>query len=97
MISTMPSQKEGMEMPRKAVPMLTRSTMEFCLTAEMMPMGKAISRAKNIAPNASSMVAGSRSPISLATGCWREKELPRSPRARPPKIAATARGSACPG
>ncbi len=64
----MPNQKAGMEMPRKAPAMLTRSSTEYCLTAEMMPMGVATTRPKISAPRASSMVAGSRSAMSSVTG-----------------------------
>jgi hypothetical protein len=71
MISRMPSQKEGIEMPTNAPAMLSRSMAEFCLTAEMMPMGKATSNPKSSEPSASSIVAGSRSPMSFVTGCWR--------------------------
>ena len=57
-------------MPKKAVAMLKRSSREFCRTAEMMPIGKATAKAKSKAAVASSIVAGSRSPMRVVTGCF---------------------------
>ena len=55
------------------------SIMEYCLTAEMMPIGTPITSAKRQLKNASLMVAGNRSNMAVAAGCRVEYEVPRSP------------------
>jgi hypothetical protein len=68
MMSRMPSQKIGIETPTSASKVPAASKMEFFFTAATTPSSIPITEAKMIAAIASSIVAGKRAPISLATG-----------------------------
>ena len=60
--------KLGMEAKSIATTMLTLSTMEYCLMAEITPTGTPISVAMSIASVARRSVVGNRVMISLTTG-----------------------------
>src|SRR4030042_3244661 len=78
-----PSQKGGIEMPRKDPPMLSLSSGEFCLTADHIPMGNPIARPNRSDPRASSIVAGNLSLINFQTGSFFLKDVPKSPLTSP--------------
>ena len=67
-ISIRPSQKFGVATPRSARTMLTLSVMEYCLVAEIIPMGMDKVTANSIPQKASFKVAGKRAITSEKTG-----------------------------
>ena len=83
-IRTIPIQKAGMEIPRKAPAIETRSKIECCFTADIIPIGMAMTKAITRAPMANSTVAGKCSLTSLATG-FLTKEFPNRLK-RPAKV-----------
>src|SRR5579864_5104919 len=78
-ISSRPNQNAGMLAPRSDVESTARSTHERGRSALRRPIGTAMSTATATVATVSSMVAGSASAISAATGrCW-TIDVPRSP------------------
>ena len=77
----MPSQKLGIEMPKKPNTEPRLSAQEFGFAPAQTPSGMPTMSAISIDAIASSMVAGSRSPIRLITGSAYRKDMPRSPEA----------------
>ena len=77
----MPSQKLGIEIPKKPNTEPRLSAQEFGLAPAQTPSGMPIRIAISIEAIASSMVAGSRSPIRPITGSEYLKDMPRSPEA----------------
>ena len=75
----MPSQKLGIEMPKKPNVEPRLSAQEFGLAPAQTPSGMPARSAINIEAIASSTVAGSRSPIRLMTGSAYLNDMPRSP------------------
>ncbi len=63
-----PSQKFGMETPKRAKNIAPLSIREYCLRAAMIPRGMAISIAISKAAKANSSVAGNLSKIEVNTG-----------------------------
>ena len=55
---------------------------EYCLTADMMPMGMAMVQVNITVKRPKSSVSRRRSPTSSFTGRWNSREKPRSPRSR---------------
>ena len=81
-MSTIPRKKLGKETPARVTLVETRSTIEFRLTAEMIPTTSAIETEKKSAASPSSTVAGRRSHTASRTRWWVSKDLPRSPLTR---------------
>ena len=77
----MPSQKLGIEIPKKPNTEPRLSAQEFGLAPAQTPSGMPIRIAIRREAIASSMVAGSRSPIRPITGSEYLKDVPRSPEA----------------
>ena len=80
-MSSSASQKIGTAWPATAPTMARRSTTVPRFTADTMPAGIATTTAITSAATVSSMVAGRRSPMRVATGRLMRSEMPRSPRA----------------
>ena len=74
-----PSQKLGIEIPKKPNVEPRLSAQEFGLAPAHTPSGMPVRSASSIDAIASSMVAGSRSPIKLMTGSAYLNDVPRSP------------------
>ena len=68
MINTNPSQKLGMDTAISPVETKTLSRKEYCLTAEIIPIGNPMTIIMNIQHSASSIVTGYRSNSVLTTG-----------------------------
>ena len=75
----MPSQKLGIEMPKKPATEPRLSAQEFGFAPANTPSGIPTTSAIKSEVNASSTVAGSRSPISSITGSEYLNDVPRSP------------------
>ena len=75
----MPSQKLGIEMPKKPATEPRLSAQEFGLAPAQTPSGMPTDKRDQHRREASSMVAGSRSPISAMTGSEYLNDMPRSP------------------
>ena len=73
------SQKLGTARKTTVVTRVTWSTVVFCLTAEITPVGTEIRKAATIAMKVISKVIGARRMISLVTGRPDRKDVPRSP------------------
>ena len=80
-ISMMPNQKLGIEMPKKPNTEPRLSAQEFGLAPAQTPSGMPKTIAISSEAIASSIVAGSRSPIKVITGSEYRKDVPRSPEA----------------
>src|SRR5713226_7707537 len=78
-IIMMPSQKLGIEMPKKPNAEPKLSAQEFVFAPAQTPSGMPKMIAISSDAMASSMVAGSRSPIKLITGSAYRNDVPRSP------------------
>src|SRR5262245_50786069 len=78
-ISMMPNQKLGIEMPKKPNVEPRLSTHEFGLAPAQAPSGIPKMIAISMDATASSIVAGSLSPINVRTGSAYRKDVPRSP------------------
>lgn len=66
-ISNRPNQKAGIAIPIKEITMPTLSNIEFCLSADIVPMGTEKIKANIILAVASCIVAGKRANISPKT------------------------------
>ena len=75
----MPSQKLGIEIPKKPTTEPRLSTQEFGFAPANTPSGMPMMSAIKSEAIASSMVAGSRSPIRPITGSEYLNDVPRSP------------------
>ena len=67
MMSIMPSQKFGTEMPNRETVVARWSKMEYCFVAANIPSGTPIHSATTMLSSASSAVVGNRSRISPVT------------------------------
>ena len=75
----MPNQKFGMLMPKKPTSDPRLSIQELGLPPAQTPSGTATTMAITIDNSASSIVAGSRSAMTLSTGSAKRNDVPRSP------------------
>ena len=88
MISSSPSQNNGMDCPKKARVVKTASKRLYWRAALIAPIGIASSSEQAKASSESCSVLGRRSPISAITGRLVTSEVPKSPRrALPSQLA----------
>jgi hypothetical protein len=79
MINNRPVKNVGTEKPMNANVVAMWSKTEYCLTADRMPIGMAITRLHRYATPTTARVLGMRSLISSQTGMRLPKENPQSP------------------